>query len=97
MSAHASSAGGKHRRALHRQQAPQGSGTCPALEPSAVAEALASLRPDYRQVLVETFFLGSSVAGAAASLGIPASIVKLRTFYALKALKLALQEQGLAP
>ena len=37
------------------------------------------------------------LAEAAATLGIPAGTVKSRTFYALKALKLALQERGLAP
>jgi RNA polymerase sigma-70 factor (ECF subfamily) len=67
------------------------------LESWAVAEALASLRPDHRKVLVETYYRGCSVAEAAATLGIPAGTVKSRTFYALKALKLALQERGLAP
>jgi DNA-directed RNA polymerase specialized sigma24 family protein len=86
VSAQTSSAGGKHRRARH-----------PALEYWAVAEALASLHPDHRQVLVETYFRGSSVKEAAQTLGIPARTVKSRAFYALKALKLALQEQGLAP
>lgn len=63
----------------------------------AVAEALASLRPDHRDVLVETYYRGRSVAEAAATLGIPAGTVRSRTFYALKAFKLALQERGLAP
>jgi RNA polymerase sigma-70 factor, ECF subfamily len=67
------------------------------LESWAVAEAVASLRPDHRKVLVETYYRGCSVAEAAATLGIPAGTVKSRTFYALKALKLALQERGLAP
>src|SRR5216683_2617860 len=67
------------------------------LESWAVADALASLRPDHRRVIVETYYRGSSVAEAAATLGIPAGTVKSRTFYALKALKLALQERGLAP
>jgi RNA polymerase sigma-70 factor, ECF subfamily len=67
------------------------------LESWAVAEALASLRPDHRKVIVETYYKGCSVAEAAAILGIPAGTVKSRTFYALKALKLALQERGLAP
>jgi len=67
------------------------------LESWAVAEALASLRPDHRKVIVETYYRGCSVAEAAATLGIPPGTVKSRTFYALKALKLALQERGLAP
>ena len=56
---------------------------------------LAAARPpagDRRDLLP-----GCSVAEAAATLGIPAGTVKSRTFYALKALKLALQERGLAP
>jgi RNA polymerase sigma-70 factor, ECF subfamily len=67
------------------------------LESWAVAEALASLRPDHRSVIVETYYRGCSVAEAAATLGIPPGTVKSRTYYALKALKLALQERGLAP
>jgi RNA polymerase sigma-70 factor (ECF subfamily) len=67
------------------------------LESWAVAEALASLRPDHRTVIVETYYRGCSVAEAAATLGIPPGTVKSRTYYALKALKLALQERGLAP
>jgi RNA polymerase sigma-70 factor, ECF subfamily len=68
-----------------------------ALESWAVADALATLRPDHRRVLIETYYRGCSVAEAAATLGIPAGTVKSRTFYALKALKLALEERGLAP
>jgi RNA polymerase sigma-70 factor, ECF subfamily len=67
------------------------------LESWAVAEAIASLRPDHRKVLVETYYRGCSVAETAATLGIPPGTVKSRTFYALKALKLALEERGLAP
>jgi RNA polymerase sigma-70 factor (ECF subfamily) len=65
------------------------------LESWAVAEALASLRPDHRKVIVETYYRGCSVAEAAATLGIPTGTVKSRTYYALKALKLALAERGL--
>jgi RNA polymerase sigma-70 factor, ECF subfamily len=67
------------------------------LDSWAIAEALASLRPDHRKVIVETYYRGHTVAEAATSLGIPAGTVKSRTYYALKALKLALQERGLAP
>ena len=68
-----------------------------ALESWAVADALATLRPDHRRVIIETYYRGCSVAEAAATLGIPSGTVKSRTFYALKALKLALEERGLAP
>src|SRR5262249_15718805 len=68
-----------------------------ALESWAVADALRSLRPDHRAVLLETYYRGRSVAEAASVLGIPAGTVKSRTFYALKALKLELEEQGLPP
>src|SRR6202043_2905475 len=40
------------------------------LESWAVADALASLRPDHRRVIVETYYRGCSVAEAAATLGI---------------------------
>jgi RNA polymerase sigma-70 factor, ECF subfamily len=71
--------------------------TCTTPEYWLVAEALASLRPDHRKVLLETYYRGCSVAEAAATLGIPAAIVKSRTLYALKAFRLALQERGLEP
>jgi RNA polymerase sigma-70 factor, ECF subfamily len=67
------------------------------LESWAVADALAALRPDHRRVLLETYYRGRSVAEAAAVLGIPAGTVKSRAFYALRALKLELEERGLAP
>jgi RNA polymerase sigma-70 factor (ECF subfamily) len=67
------------------------------LESWAVADALATLRHDHRQVLIETYYRGRSVAEAAVVLGIPAGTVKSRAFYALRALKLALEERGLAP
>ena len=66
------------------------------LESWVVADALASLRPDHRQVIIETYYRGCTVTQAAATLGIPAGTVKSRTFYALKALKLALQEREFA-
>src|ERR1700761_9219782 len=62
------------------------------LESWAVAEALASLRPDHRTVIVETYYRGCSVAEAAATLGIPPGTVNSRTYYALQGLTLDLQE-----
>ncbi|KGN31664.1 RNA polymerase sigma factor SigL [Knoellia sinensis KCTC 19936] len=59
-----------------------------------VADALLRLSPDHRAVLVECYFRGSSVAEAARRLGIPDGTVKSRTHYALRALRLTLQEMG---
>lgn len=59
-----------------------------------VTDALLTLSPDHRAVLVECYFRGASVAEAAHRLGIPDGTVKSRTHYALKALRLALQEMG---
>jgi RNA polymerase sigma-70 factor, ECF subfamily len=59
-----------------------------------VADALLTLSPDHRAVLVECYFKGSSVAEAGRRLGIAEGTVKSRTHYALKALRLALQEMG---
>ena len=59
-----------------------------------VSDALLNLSPDHRAVLVECYFRGASVAQAADRLGIPEGTVKSRTHYALRALRLALQEMG---
>jgi RNA polymerase sigma-70 factor, ECF subfamily len=65
-----------------------------ALDSWLVADAMSSLTPDHRAVLVETYYRGRSVAEAASALGIPPGTVKSRTFYALRALKLAFEERG---
>jgi RNA polymerase sigma-70 factor, ECF subfamily len=65
-----------------------------ALDRWLIADALATLSVEHRAVLVETYYRGRSVAEAAATLGIPAGTVKSRTFYALRALRLALEERG---
>lgn len=67
------------------------------LQALTIAEALAAISTDHRNVLIELHYRGRSVAEAAAALGIPPGTVKSRTYYALQALRLALQERGLAP
>jgi RNA polymerase sigma-70 factor (ECF subfamily) len=64
------------------------------LESWIVADALRALSSEHRDVIVETYFRGKSVAEAAAALRIPAGTVKSRTYYALRALRLALTERG---
>lgn len=65
-----------------------------AVEAWTVAEALNRLSAAHREVLVECFYRGRSVAEAAARLGVPPGTVKSRTHYALRALRLALEEAG---
>jgi len=59
-----------------------------------VVDALRTLSADHRAVLIECYFKGASVAEAAATLGIAPGTVKSRTHYALRALRLALDELG---
>jgi RNA polymerase sigma-70 factor (ECF subfamily) len=60
-----------------------------------VVAALRTLSPEHRDVVLECYFRGASVAQAAETLGIPPGTVKSRAHYALKALRLALEEMGL--
>ncbi|WP_433340028.1 sigma-70 family RNA polymerase sigma factor [Streptomyces sp. CA-253872] len=55
-----------------------------------VREALRGLSREHRDVLVEVYFRGASVAEAAATLGIPAGTVKSRAYYALRSLRAVL-------
>jgi RNA polymerase sigma-70 factor (ECF subfamily) len=61
-----------------------------------VAEAVTTLSADHRAVLLECYYRGASVAEAARRLGVPEGTVKSRTHYALRALRLALEEMGVA-
>ena len=66
-----------------------------AIESWIVAEALASLSAAHREVLVETYYRGASVQEAATRLGVPAGTIKSRAYYALRELRLRLEEQGM--
>ncbi len=59
-----------------------------------VAEAITSLSQEHRNVLRECYYRGRSVAEASRRLGVPEGTVKSRTHYALRALRLALEELG---
>src|SRR6266545_2824594 len=59
-----------------------------------VTEALGRLSAVHREVLVECFYQGRSVAEASARLGVPPGTVKSRTHYALRSLRLVLEEMG---
>ena len=59
-----------------------------------IAAAMQRLSLEHREVLLECYYRGSSVAQAADRLKIPPGTVKSRTHYALHALRLALDEIG---
>lgn len=59
-----------------------------------VAEALTRLSAEHRAVLLECYYRGLPVSEAARRLDIPEGTVKSRTHYALRALRLALEELG---
>ena len=59
-----------------------------------MAAALEELPAHHRDVLVETYFRGRSVAEAAQALGIPQGTVKSRAYHALRSLRRILTEGG---
>jgi len=56
--------------------------------------ALGRLTQEHQDMLRECYFRGSSVAQAAHALAIAPGTVKSRTYYALRALRLAIEELG---
>jgi RNA polymerase sigma-70 factor (ECF subfamily) len=59
-----------------------------------VLSALGTLSTEHRQVLLECYFRGASVAEAAETLGLAPGTIKSRTHYALHALRRAIDEMG---
>ena len=59
-----------------------------------VEEALRMLSDEHRAALVEVHYKGRTYADVAVSLGVPVGTVKSRVYYALKAMRLALEELG---
>ena len=77
-------------------ETPTGDRTDELLQAWVVADALSKLSSEHRAVLVECYYRGQSVADAARLLDIPEGTVKSRTHYALRALRLALEEMGVS-
>jgi RNA polymerase sigma-70 factor, ECF subfamily len=63
----------------------------------AVRTALERLSAEHREMLDLAYYRGLSQAEIAARLGLPLGTVKSRTFYALKAFRLACDELGVRP
>lgn len=57
-------------------------------------DALRHLSDDHRYVLVETYYKARPIAEVASELGVPDGTVRSRQFYALRALRLAMEEMG---
>ena len=60
-------------------------------------DALSSLSAAHRDALVAVHYQGHTVTEAAAVLGVPEGTVKSRCYYAVRALRILLQERGLVP
>ena len=67
------------------------------LRAEAVRAALDRLSSPHREVLELAYFNGRSQQEVADALGLPLGTVKSRTYYALKALRLACDELGVTP
>lgn len=66
----------------------------PAFDKWILSDALLSLSRDHRVVIVRSYYLGETVADIAAHEQIPEGTVKSRLHYAVRALRIALQERG---
>ncbi|KAA0024995.1 sigma-70 family RNA polymerase sigma factor [Antrihabitans cavernicola] len=65
-----------------------------ALDSWLIADALATLSNDHREVIVHSYYRGLSTHQIADELEIPEGTVKSRMHYGMRALRLALQEMG---
>jgi RNA polymerase sigma-70 factor (ECF subfamily) len=72
----------------------QDDGLDAALDGVLLTDALRALSAEHRQVLVDAYYRGQTAAQIATARGLPAGTVRSRLHYALKALRLALQERG---
>lgn len=64
------------------------------LQSRQISEAFQELREEHRVVIFELFYRRHSVSETAGLLGIPVGTVKSRSFYALRALRRALEQRG---
>lgn len=64
------------------------------LQSMTVSDALRELSQSHREILIETYFRGRTVPEAAEVLNLPLGTAKSRVYYALRALRTALQQRG---
>jgi RNA polymerase sigma-70 factor, ECF subfamily len=65
-----------------------------ALDQMLIGDALAQLSPDHRAVIRRSYYLGWTTTQIADDLGIAEGTVKSRLHYAVRAMRLTLQEMG---
>ena len=87
--------------ALHEPEDEAAPATAPTIEQAMlgwqVASALARLSPEHRQVIRLAHFQGLSMREIAERCDLPVGTVKSRTWYALRSLRLVLEEMGVQP
>ena len=64
------------------------------LDAAEVADAMATLTPEHRAVIVGAYYRGKRIRILAEELGLPEGTVKSRLYYALRSLRLVLEERG---
>lgn len=73
---------------------PRSDHTDTTLDAWLIADALSQLKHEHRMVIVRAYYRGESIAELAEALGVPPGTVKSRLHYGLRALRLALEENG---
>ncbi len=87
----------RHLHEFPTERLPESAGedmTEPVLDAWLIADALASLSVEHRTAVVSAYYLGQTVAEIARREDVPEGTVKSRLHYALRAMRLALQERG---
>ncbi len=72
-----------------------GGGMDEFVDHAVLADALRRLSPAHREIVVETFYLGTPTHQTAARLGVPAGTARSRLHYALNQLRRQLEADGL--
>lgn len=67
-----------------------------ALNAAVVMDALRSLSPAHRSILIDYFYRGRTAAEIAVERKIPAGTARSRVYYAMRAMRIALQERGVS-
>lgn len=89
----------RYRREISTDVLPESGGldeTDSALDAWILSDALSSLSVPHRKAIVSAYYLGHSIAEISRQDGVPEGTIKSRLHYALRALRLSLQERGAA-